>query len=180
MISGAVKPKQTLKELFGYFYTAISLRGSPDLQGRAGFRPGCFIQTWMLHSDLDASFSLFSSAAQPPQTEFWSWIRKKQPSIFCQAHWDPDKFSSDCERKKFDSGLRFSKPVCDCGERIDSEKDKSSQAAAPSEDTAFALRLKLGTRKVPQSLPFPHQPPRLALGKVLGQDLLPMFVACPP
>lgn len=65
--------------------------------------------------------------------------------------------------RKFDSGLQFSKPVCDFGALIGPEKDKSSQAAAPPEDTAFAMRFKVGTQKMLQTLPFPHQPPGLWL-----------------
>lgn len=72
---------------------------------------------------------------------------------------------------KFDFGLQFSKPICDLGELIDSEKDKGSRAAAPLDH----VRLQLENAINPSlSLPTPKT---LALGKVLGENF-PFYGVC--
>lgn len=78
MISGAIQAKGDSEEtvwLFLYRYL---------LAGRAGFRREHFTQPLLQHR-----------AATTNQTEELN--QEKNPSNFCQAHWDPDKFSSDDE-----------------------------------------------------------------------------------
>lgn len=92
MISGAIQAKGDSDEtvwLFFYRYLLARERRPPGRAGfrppgRAGSRPEHFTQPLLQHR-----------AATTNQTEEPN--QKKNPSNLCQAHWDPDKFSSDDE-----------------------------------------------------------------------------------